>query len=184
MLKMSTKLLQIIAVFLLVYIRVSAASSIISTGTPGPVLAPAPDLGNVSEFISSSTTNLTLSNDGLIILDQSIENMSLDFNIDISTSVYRAITELPDSIVLPNLDNIANTFTVSGDLILSGVSIDFILMRDFNNFSSLSLSSSVGVLILDSTSLSSVPVPGSILMLFSGLFSLFIPVWGRTTLKV
>jgi hypothetical protein len=126
------------------------------------------ELPYILEIIPLDEGHLTLQTSGLIILDADVYNNLNNLNIDAATNVYLGMADLPVDQVLPDILQL-NSIAFTGTLSLTGVANDYILLQQFYGDSTLDLTASGGVLVIDTASLTAVPIPGAALLLLSGM---------------
>ena len=129
-------------------------------------------LSQIVEITSNDTGNLLIDNDGLIILDSNLFNTLSGLTINSTTPVYQGISQLPSTIILPDTLELS-TVSFTGDFSISGATIDYLLLREFNSISTLDLTTTNGILVMDTSSLFTVPLPGAIILMLSGIIALF-----------
>jgi len=125
-------------------------------------------LPQILEIFSTDDSSLLLDTTGLIILDSNIYNNSTNLTIDQTTSIFLGQSALPSTLALPDVLELS-IISYSGGLSITGLDNDYVLLRQFSNNSSLNLSAINGILIMDTSSLTAVPLPGSIILMLSGL---------------
>ena len=132
-----------------------------------------PGLPNVVEFTSLDGSPLNLDIYGLILLDIFLFENLPGITIDELTPVYIGLSELPAHIALPNQFGLSVIEFSDGGASVVGVGIEYVLLRDFQSGTMMHLSTPDGVVVFDTDSIFAVPLPASIVLLLSGLVSLF-----------
>ena len=143
--------------------------------------SPDPTVPQITEISPLDGSDLFLKNTGLIILDINIFSNLSNLTIDPVSQIYIGLSALPTSLTLPDT---LQLFSVqyTGGLTISGSAIDYVLLREFSGSTVLNISSTLGVLVIDTATLTAVPVPSAIILLISGL-SLLLPFgWRKKTI--
>ena len=141
-----------------------------------------PPLPQILEIESLDGGPLTLSNDGLILLDEAVYNGS-NVSINPATNIYFGLDAIPPGNELPETLEL-NTLSYTVLLILNGLAADHVLIRKtFNAGSSLDLTATEGVVVLDTQQLFVVPIPPAIVFFVSGLAACFFSLGERKSNK-
>ena len=163
--------IKIIMLTLLAISSSSYASSICSFNCPDTGGGTVGALPQIFEIFSNDGSNLSLDTSGLIILDENIFNTFSSLIINSSTPVYQGVDELPAIFTLPEILQL-NSIGYTGGASFTGLDDD-ILLRQFNVNTVLDLTASNGILVMDTSSLFAVPLPGAVWLFLGGLISLF-----------
>lgn len=169
--KSKNLLIKLITLVVLTISTNSYASTICSLNCPDTGTGTGGTLPAIFEIFSSDGSDLTLETNGLIILDESIFSDFSNLTINSLTPVYQGLSELPSSFTLPDVYQLNSTSYTGGASFL-GLEND-ILLRQFDVSTLLDLTASNGILIMDTTSLFAVPLPGAVWLFLSGLISFF-----------
>ena len=129
-------------------------------------------LPQILDIFPTDGSDLFLDTTGLIILDSSVYNNLANLTISSSTSVYFGQNSLPSNLTLPDTLEL-NTLSYTGGLSITGLANDYVLLQQFSGNTNLNITATNGVLVLDVATLTAVPLPGSILFMFSGAALLF-----------
>jgi len=129
-------------------------------------------LPQITEIFPTDGSDLLLDTSGLIILDSDIYNNLLNLTINPSTTVYIGQSSLPSNDALPDTLELF-TITYTGGLSITGLASDYVLLQHFNGNTALNLTAANGILVIDTNTLTSVPLPGAIIFMFSGIALLF-----------
>ncbi|MES9856556.1 MAG: hypothetical protein ABW166_08145 [Sedimenticola sp.] len=132
-----------------------------------------PPLPQIIEFKSPDGGSLVLDIDGLIFLDISIFNKLSGLTISTTTPIYNGLSDLSSDIILPEQFELNIIDLSGGGFSLTGGSIEYSLLRNFQNNSLIDLSTPDGIIVMDTNSLFAVPLPASSLLLFSGIVAFF-----------
>jgi len=149
----------------------SYASTICSLNCPDTGGGTVDTFPQILEIYSTDGSNLSLDTNGIIILDENIFSTFSNLTINSSSPMYQGISELPLNFTLPEILQL-NTIGYAGGASFIGLETD-ILLRQFEVSSMLNLTASNGILIMDTSLLFAVPLPGTVLLLLSGLILLF-----------
>ncbi len=127
----------------------------------------------ILEIFPTDGSDLFLETTGLIILDVNVYSNLLDLTINPSSSVYIEQSSLPSGLLLPDILEL-NTLSYTGGLSITGLANDYVLLQQFNGTTSLNLTATNGILVMDTSTLAAVPLPGSIIFMFSGITLLLV----------
>lgn len=136
------------------------------------------ELPLILEIFPTDGSDLILDTTGLIILDSEIFNNLPNLTINSSTTVYIGESSLPSNLALPDILEL-NTLFYTGGLSITGLANDYVLLQQFSGSTDLNLTAANGILILDTSTLTAVPVPGSLLFMFSGITLLLTNVFRK-----
>jgi len=125
-------------------------------------------LPQILEIFPMDGSDLILDTTGLILLDSNIFNNLANLTINSSTIVYIGESTLPSNLALPDTLEL-NTLSYTGGLSITGLANAYVLLQQFNATTSLNLTAANGILVMDTSTLAAVPLPGSIIFMFSGL---------------
>ena len=125
-------------------------------------------LPQILEIFPIDGSDLILDTTGLILLDSNIFNNLANLTINSSTIVYIGESTLPSNLALPDTLEL-NTLSYTGGLSITGLANADVLLQQFNATTSLNLTAANGILVMDTSTLAAIPLPGSIIFMFSGL---------------
>jgi len=125
-------------------------------------------LPQILEIFPIDGSDLILDTTGLILLDSNIFNNLANLTINSSTIVYIGESTLPSNLALPDTLEL-NTLSYTGGLSITGLANAYVLLQQFNATTSLNLTAANGILVMDTSTLAAIPLPGSIIFMFSGL---------------
>ena len=135
-------------------------------------------LPQITEIFPTDGSDLLLDTTGLIILDSDVYNNLLNLTISPSTSVYIGQNSLPSDKALPDTLELY-TISYTGGLSITGLANDYVLLQYFNGNTSLNLTAANGILVIDVDTLTAVPLPGSLILMFSGFALLFTQIFRK-----
>lgn len=167
-----TAILAILISFLTIAFR-SQAATICAIGcsdgsapAPAPAEDPRPVLASLSP-VPGLEAHLTLASSGLILLERSVFDGLENLVISPDTDVFFDLELLPDHLSEFDLFRLGKV-QFGGRMEIAGFT-DELLLYGFSGSDSLDLSSTSGILVLDSVRLTTVPLPVGLALFMSGL---------------